>query len=338
MRPASFGRAALVAVVALGGVWGAAGRGEGLGDEVVYAGVVGSGTADAPHVGPADVAARQAVGRTPVPTALPKPKPVVLLTPQVPVGPADGLVEPKIEPNVVKPSSSNSTGIVTSPAGDVVEAKPQPAEPEKKIDTELVTVPEHLRPGKHSLTFDPVAMRGTRTERRTEGSGGCLEFSGVARPSTVGFENNDLLDDGCALRETYRLAFKFDFSKLRGHTLLPLDATLKFGETPYVERTPDGKSVSNSPLPTCWLALGRPTVDWVGQGGPIPYEHLHDQFKIGTFTDILGVVAPMLNTPDAEERGLILVGQNEEMNEDNGACLSQISEIRLTFTYAIADR
>ncbi len=322
MRPASFGRAALAAVVALGGLWAAAGPSEIPGVEIAYAGVADSGTVDAPGAGRADVAA-QPIGRTPVPTALPRPKP-------------GGLVEPKANPNVQKPSGIiQSGGILVSPADNVVEANPKPAEPETKISTELVTVPEHLRPGKHSLPFDPVEIVNART---VVPRGGCAEFSGVARPATVGFENTDLLDDACALREIYRLAFRFDFGKLRGHTLLPLAATLKFKETPYVERRPDGTPVNNSPLRTCWLALGRPTVDWVGQEGDIPYEHLQDQFKIGTYTDILGVVAPMINNPEVEARGLILVGQNEEMNKDNGACLSQISEIMLTFTYAIADR
>jgi hypothetical protein len=160
------------------------------------------------------------------------------------------------------------------------------------------------------------------------------------RPSTVGFQHANA-GGGCTWREYRQLAFRFDFGKLRGRTLLPLDAVLTFRETWYLERTPNGQPVYPGGFQTtCLLQLGVPTGDWATLGGGIPirYEAPRDQQQIGRFANILGDVARMLNDPAAEARGLILVGPNEELNEDNAACLSQVSGIALTFTYAIADR
>ncbi len=46
----------------------------------------------------------------------------------------------------------------------------------------------------------------------------------------------------------------------------------------------------------------------------------------------------MIHNPDDEAHGLILVGPNEDRNDDIAACMSQISDNTLAFTYVIADR
>jgi hypothetical protein len=202
------------------------------------------------------------------------------------------------------------------------------------LHCELTGVPDELRPGPHTLTFEPVATRPVLT-RRPEVPPACQVTLQAARPSTVGFQNSFF--SGCTWHEYRQIAFKFDFSTLRGHSLLPIDAALRYHETLYHERAPNAGRVSHPGVlqVSCSLRLGRPTVDWGARSGAIPYDDARNQNGIGLFNQFLEWVPPMIHNPDYEAQGLILVGPNEDLNDDNAACLSEVRGISLSFTYAI---
>ena len=46
----------------------------------------------------------------------------------------------------------------------------------------------------------------------------------------------------------------------------------------------------------------------------------------------------MVQNADYEKDGLILIGSSETMNNDRAACMSEVSNVELTFTYVIPDR
>lgn len=197
--------------------------------------------------------------------------------------------------------------------------------------------PEHLQPGPRTLEFRSGERRNPRVQRPDPA---CEEYAEAHRPWTVGFQNADEVPGGCVWRQYWRLAFRFDFSALRGHTFTPVDAVLTYNEQLYYERDPDGTHPDYGPrlFGTCGLRLGVPTVEWHRQDGRDRYAFLKPTDGIGRVGGILDHVVRMIDDPAAEARGLALVGPNEAMSLDRAACMSEISPLTLTFRYEIPDR
>lgn len=225
-------------------------------------------------------------------------------------------------------------------------------------------IPEHLRPGRHTLQFDPVeaATRG-RVRSTTDAFGSpCRGGPEPEYPLVAGFDNFTLDDpsdlSGCSVRKVWQVAARFNLDQLRevraSGPYFPTDAILGYREEPFLggpapgypetdgppsflyhEQDPDG---GRHRTLTCRLRLARPTVSWSGRGDLLPYEGGREPRERGRWTGLLGDVQDMLIDPESEQRGFVLLAFTEDMNEDNGVCKSKIEDLALFYTYATPER
>ncbi len=347
MKPTGLARIALTATVALGAIWSAGGDG---GPSTSFASLEAASHPEA---------ARQVA--TPTVPGLPESAPLRVVDTFDAVD-KGGRVAPG--PQAIPPNRGDELVVPVEPDDNTGFTDRIKHDPSDRIEdlvttTGLSVIPEALRPGTHPFPdeppFTPVGpmanphvwgMRwvSEELEDRRGYNDPCRESNSTdpVRPNSVGFRNVNKVDDLCSLNPFYQLAFKFDFSTLRQASFLPISAALKFHETVYEERDSNGNYVPFVGFQnTCSLRLGRPNGPWnaphVGYRG-LPYTDPREQNRIGEFNDILDWVVTMVRNPAEEAKGLILIGKSEDRNPDNAACMSQISNIELVFTYVIADR
>lgn len=340
MRETKVLRSALIVAVFLGALWDALGANDAAGSvEVVHAGAAGSGSAD-PHRVFGAVADNGHVrqrgptatpgGPTATPTAAPIVPPTLTPTPIRPDRTPGVLVEPKANPNVRQPS-----GILVSPVGDVVEAKPEPAGPLTKIDAELVLVPEHLRPGKHTLTLEPSEVHTVQKGWAFGGDDCALSIlAPLGEGLLVGWYQREGGFGGCGYARVAQTAVNFDFASLVPIPLTDIERAVLTHDETRVHWT-DGSGTPRN-VPGCVAAVGVPTVDWPGWNDQIP-NTTHLDVTPGSAKEWDLTVPFEEQVIRAKPRlGFVLRGSLEQLEaEDDTSCLSAVSNIRLQVTYEI---
>jgi hypothetical protein len=252
-------------------------------------------------------------------------------------------------------SANNFVEATACPAlPPIVPQSPPPVDPSVDYGNSVNDgLPPHLRSGPHTLTYRPAAMAVFGQVHRDNEplSDGCLD--GLPTPYdgrlTAGFLNADLSGPfGCTLNIVWQAGFRFDLSQLREardkRHWLPTDAVLRFKETPWssgVDQPPDqayhwaNGEGEYLPTKTCWPRLAVPTVDWSGPDrGTLPNDVVREAEEIGRWT-VFDQMLGMVVDPDREQKGFLILGHSESMDQNNAICRSRIDDVTLTVTYTI---
>jgi hypothetical protein len=209
----------------------------------------------------------------------------------------------------------------------------------KPVDPALVQLPAHMRPGEHTLTFEPSAVKSVQRITGSDAVGAATTRYYGGEELLVGWSQLEYtLDpfDGSVV-SVGQTAVKFDLGKLdeisRKHVIR---ATLSFDEQAYT-----WKDADRNPrlVPGCVAVLGIATVEWAGQ----PINAL---FPNGTYEDVTpgstrawdvtSHVRDLLHDRSVPRHGYVLRGSLEELaGEDDTSCMSTVSNIRLQVTYLV---
>ena len=188
-------------------------------------------------------------------------------------------------------------------------------------------LPPHLRSGPHTLTFTPVK---TAVFWRSHGeiealtSDDCRSFVDNYAPTPnvlqTGFVNSDVggatILSNCTINLIWQAGLRFDLNALREARAtgrwFPLDAVLRFRETPHSTSSDDPHLVTHIwrngeghvlPTKTCWPRLAVPTVDWSGPSRDmLPNDVVREAEEIGRWT-VFDQMLEMVVDSDRERRG-----------------------------------
>lgn len=221
---------------------------------------------------------------------------------------------------------------------------------------ERVSRPENLRVGLHTSTREPVATRQLWEKYRGQGQGRtpgslavCIDSQtpgAEANPETlmVGYEHTA---GSCTAGTTYQVAFKFDFSDLNQFTstasagaLEVKRADLLWENVPGLHRGSSGElGGDRSCIGDIGLLYPGPQFEITGLKGLIDDYPLY-QGVIYKSQELYTLrVDRMIHYP-TDNNGFLLRGRDEDLTPftiDNGACISLVSNFKLTFTYEIRD-
>ncbi len=243
-------------------------------------------------------------------------------------------------PEIAKPSlspSSTSSGILISPVGDVAQANPPPRESDTKINTELVLVPAHMRPGTHTLELKASA---TKSLSRMTREGPCPAYGIQAAEGEllVGWHQ---VESECfpfegSLVQVAQTAVKFDLAKLVEIPGLQLRRAVLFHNESKVIWT-DGEGKERT-VAGCVAALGIATSAWE--------DGVHGElFPNDSFLNVTPGSAREWDVTGPFERqlinaaprfGFVLRGSLEQLEgDDDTSCLSAVSNIRMLVTYEV---
>jgi hypothetical protein len=199
-------------------------------------------------------------------------------------------------------------------------------------------IPEHMRPGTHTVTFDPSVARSVR--RRDHSGIDCTVVLGLAANSwAVGWSQHEQIF--CTEVVVGQTAVKFDLGMLdQVPRKLVTKAQLTFDETPFRWTDSEG---NDRFVAGCVAVLGIATVDWAGLNldALIPNED---------FENVVPSAKREWNVTDhvrrqvqyAEDQslryGYVLRGALEQLDgDDSTSCLSEISKVQLQVTYLVPD-
>lgn len=224
------------------------------------------------------------------------------------------------------------------------------------IDTEdtrvgdRVSRPEHLRMGRHTISRQPVTVRRLWVRYAGQGSasgprGACVAYErpgADADPETlmVGYEH---VSGGCVAGVIYQTAFKFDFSDLYQFTSTASAGALEVVRADLAWDNEPGVHRSDAGVP----GGDRSCIGRIGLLFPGPQHNLADQRGlIADYELYAGVIYKSHEVPDfrvermmrypSDNNGFLLRGSEESLFEaDNSACISRVSNVKLTVTYDI---
>lgn len=216
----------------------------------------------------------------------------------------------------------------TLPTDVVIEGRPN-------FPIELIFVPEHLRPGVHTLVFDPSY---TNTFLQRTWNGGCEPTPLIGGQRLVGWEQDELTF--CYSVRVAQTAVNFDLGMLdEVPRKLVTKALLAFDEAPV--RWTDGEGNARQ-VPGCVAVLGTATADVASVHNQFyPNEYFNDAPSGGAREwDVSGHVQRQVAfATDPELRyGYVLRGALEQLDgDDDTSCLSEVSNLRLSITYLVPD-
>jgi hypothetical protein len=264
-----------------------------------------------------------------------------------------------VVPSNVKPNVKQSSGILISPVGDIVQTDPPPRESDTKIDTELVLVPEHLRPGKHTLTLGvrQSTWRGGVTVFQGF-FGACIWAGFHDADDEVGWGNSERSNGDPCTAFVMQMAVDFDGGLLDQVS----DKTIDRAVLTYEEAQGDACEIGGVGVIPCWsdgegnqehkpdgcVVVRVPTVDWRANppSGLIPYDPTGrpavrwlgprewDVTEPYRWQNVSGG-APLGANP---VYGYLLSGWStldQLEGQDNTHCISKISNVRLLVSYEV---
>jgi hypothetical protein len=213
--------------------------------------------------------------------------------------------------------------------------------------SDILEVPEYMRPGTHELNFEPSALRSLSRHTSSDGNRSLSADSRDPGDMLVGW------DGGSGVSQT---AVNFDLAKLIGvgHPAIA-EAHLSFVERPEAWREASG---SRADVTGCVSTLDFATNDWgvppenfIAQNLLFRSRYLTDAFipQVSTYYDSDGGVArwrafdvgghvrsQMFNRDDpALWFGYVLRGAEGEDGARSDSCTSRISDMLLWVTYVV---
>ena len=190
-------------------------------------------------------------------------------------------------------------------------------------------------PGPRAATFAPTIMKtfGKQVRYWTDN-----RWWWPAPPDgvLVGYWNFYDDDFGLVVKDdyVYQGAFMFDLSQIHG---VVTGARLTYVDAPVANGLRNGAGepdAGGGPFPrTCANALGIPSVDWTnGYDGLLPNDNafVGDGSRGGSW-DVTSVIAHWVNY--GNNKGFVLRGDNESFPDNDAACLSDVTTIRLVVTW-----
>jgi hypothetical protein len=253
---------------------------------------------------------------------------------------------------------------------DPLAVRGQIPKPKIPIPRGLITIPEYMRPGQHTLSLD-IAQSLPRGVSKTYGGGGPIpglgggcasikeNFPGVLNGS-VGWGQSELGDSSPCGAQVFQLAVTFDMTKLDKIPERVIDrAVLTYDETPAphcplvfgmnISCWQNGQGVSENKPNGC-AVVRVPTVNWTETSpspGLIPYAGASPAVsrvsaREWDVTEPVrwqkGSGAPLGASPTY---GFLLSGEpsiDQLTAEDNTVCISALSNIKLHVTYTVPPR
>jgi hypothetical protein len=187
----------------------------------------------------------------------------------------------------------------------------------------------------HSATLAPTNLRTLGKSVRTSDIG--INYVPPIPPNGVAVGYFNWFSDGGILASSkddsvYQSAIKFDLSQIHGTVE---QATLLYTDSPNALLNGDGQyDPGPGPGPrTCANALGLPSVYWLdGYDGLLPNDNANvgDSSRPGSW-DVANVVEHWVVYGD--NNGFVLRGDNESFPDNNAACLTGVSNIRLVVNW-----
>lgn len=250
---------------------------------------------------------------------------------------------PKLPP-APKPESKPVGGVVTRSSGPI-RADDGRATTDM-LDTELVQLPEHLRPGDQTRELEPSVFQVHALRRKNCGISPiqCALEPPPDSPTHVGLSSWD--NAGADVNRVYQLVLNFDLEWLRDVEKKQVTrAELLFEERVHLARDRDGNAISTLDV-RCSGKLGLAPSNWPeivkrtsGTDSLIP-ELLAttpvEGDRVGGGWDVTRDVrwASSRNNPPLD--GFVLHSVREDLDaEDDLACLSLIESVHLRLEYTV---